>query len=534
MKKVLGIGLSFMVALASACGGGGDAISEAQTTSISGDQGQTSSSGNMAESELQVSSSQLWEDMAEIEVMYASMGAIPNGLQAVEDEINKITEQEINTHVHLNVVEMGSYVQQTTLMMSSGQQVDLMMFPYGAASFAAMQAQGQWMDITDLLNEYAEPTLDLLGDLVKGTSVHGRIYGLSGYRNLASGEYIVMRTDVLEDLGLLEQAEQMTTYDEFENILEAVASSEKWGNLASLASGGNGSMLFLNCLFDSDAPFNSSENYDTLGSTGKLISAKFDNDELIIGLSFDMPEYRKMYERVRSWYEKGYIYKDVATTQDAGSQLVRSGAVFSYITGGEYGIEASHSENCGMPVTCVLVQEFPITTSQNHQFGWGVPTISKYPEAAVAFLNMMYTDTRIANLLAWGIEGVDYQVKDGIAYYIEGNETPQYHTNDFFYGNQFNVLPWDGTNADFRENSLEAMENAEVSQFMGFVCDTSSVTEEIAAVTNCLNEYQKIVDTGVVSEEQYEEFINKLHSVGADKILECYQQQLQTWLEENQ
>ena len=99
-----------------------------------------------------------------------------------------------------------------------------------------------------------------------------------------------------------------------------------------------------------------------------------------------MPEYRKMYERVRSWYEKGYIYKDVATTQDAGSQLVRSGAVFSYITGGEYGIEASHSENCGMPVTCVLVQEFPITTSQNHQFGWGVPTISKYPEAAVAFL----------------------------------------------------------------------------------------------------------------------------------------------------
>ena len=55
MKKVLGIGLSFMVALASACGGGGDAISEAQTTSISGDQGQTSSSGNMAESELQVS-----------------------------------------------------------------------------------------------------------------------------------------------------------------------------------------------------------------------------------------------------------------------------------------------------------------------------------------------------------------------------------------------------------------------------------------------------------------------------------------------
>ena len=41
-----------------------------------------------------------------------------------------------------------------------------------------------------------------------------------------------------------------------------------------------------------------------------------------------MPEYRKMYERVRSWYEKGYIYKDVATTQDAGSQLVRSALYF--------------------------------------------------------------------------------------------------------------------------------------------------------------------------------------------------------------
>lgn len=525
MKKLLGIGLTLAMLFSGACG-------NTELSDVSTESNAQGTSDSVGEDRSQ--SSDMWEDMAEIEVMYASMGPVPAGLQAVEDAINAVTEPEINTCVHLNPIEMGNYVQQTSLMISSNQQVDLMMFPYGAASFPVMQAQGQWMDITDLLSEYAAPTLDLLGDLVSGTSVNGRIYGVCGYRNMAGSEYIIMRTDVLEDLNLLDKAENMKNFEEFEEILYAVENSEKWSSLVPLASGGNGGMIFCTNLFDPQSDFNTSAAYDSLGSIDELISAKMQGDELVMGLTYEMPEYKAIYEKTNDWYEKGYIYQDAATTQDMGAQLVQSGVVFSYISNGEYGAEATHSQNCGMPMTCVKVQDFPITTSQTQQFGWGVPTTSVYPEAAVAFLNLMFTDERIANLLAWGIEDVDYEVVDNVASYIEGNENPQYHTVDFYYGNQFITLPWEGTGSEFRTQSLAEMEKAQISPFMGFACDTSSVTDELAAVTNCLNEYRKIINTGVASPEQYEEFINKLHSVGADKIVECYKNQLEEWLETNQ
>ena len=49
------------------------------------------------------------EDLADIEVMFWTLNTIPSDLETVEDAINAITEEKINTTVHLNIIEMGSY-----------------------------------------------------------------------------------------------------------------------------------------------------------------------------------------------------------------------------------------------------------------------------------------------------------------------------------------------------------------------------------------------------------------------------------------
>ena len=74
------------------------------------------------------------------------------------------------------------------------------------------------------------------------------------------------------------------------------------------------------------------------------------------------------------------------------------------------------------------------------------------------------------------------------------------------------------------------MEHAVYSDYMGFACDTTEISDEIAAVTNTLDEYRRIVMTGMATEEQYQEFIDKLHAVGADKIVAFYQKQLDNFL----
>ncbi len=474
-------------------------------------------------------------DMAEIKMTYLSMGPLPADLQLVEDELNKITESELNIHVTMEMLEPANFAQQVNLKMSSAEPFDLLCtMPSGTASFNNMASQNQLMDITDLLDEYGQDILNTVGDLMKSTTVNGSIYGVPTWRSLVTSTYVVMRTDVLEDLGLLEKAQNMTTLTEYEEILAAVKASDKWNYLAGMAASDLvGTVLPMGGCYMGEDSFADYTCYDQLGDTNKMIAINPDGSDHTVVNNFKTEEYHKMYEKMKDWYDKGYVYGDVTTQTDKAGEMVKSNAVFSFFSQSEIGVEQARETECGMPMTCVKMITMPISTSTCTKFVWTVPTTSKEPEAAIRFLNMMYTDSRVANLLAWGIEGTHYQVKDGVAYFMDGQDanTCTYHTCDFLYGNQFLVLPWDGQPADFRDQAMAEMDAAEVSAYLGFACDTTPISNEISAVSNVIAEFLPSIDSGVATQEDYDAFLEKLDGSGMDKILAEYQSQLDAWLE---
>ena len=472
-----------------------------------------------------------WDDIIDVNLLYVSMGPVPTGVDAVEAEINKITEAEIKTHVNVEVIEIGSYDQQVNLKLSSSEPLDLILtMPGGPASFTTMRSQGQLQDISDLLEIYGQGVLDTVGDMIAATTVAGGIYAVPAYRDFSSSEYIIMRTDVLEDLGLLEKAQNMTSMTEYEEILEAVASSEEWSFLAPIGAGA-GILVFTSgggCI-GGDA-FADMGSFDMLGDTMYLVGVDPDGSDPTVELTYASDEYRAMYEQVKDWYDRGFVYKDAQTETATGSELIKSNVAFSFISDAEYGVEDAQTQLCGMPVTCVPILSYPISTGTCTKFTWGVPSSAKEPEAAVAFLNMMYTDSRINNLMAWGIEGVDYEVTDGIAHYIEGNENPAFHLQDYSVGNQFLVTPWEGAEVDRREITRKLTEETPLSAYLGFSADLSSVTNELSAINNVLAEFRPQIETGMASEEVYQDFQDRLVSVGVDKIVATYQEQLDAWL----
>ena len=56
------------------------------------------------------------------------------------------------------------------------------------------------------------------------------------------------------------------------------------------------------------------------------------------------------------------------------------------------------------------------------------------------------------------------------------------------------------------------------------------MTNEIGAVTNVISEFKGQVHTGSCDPSVYDDFLEKLEANGADKIIECYQTQLNDWL----
>lgn len=352
--------------------------SEAAGADESSDAGSTSSEetgGAEAADGSKASYNVTWDDMADVKMVLIAPGAIPPGLPEVEAAVNELTESQINTHVTIEMLEMGNYIQQVSLKMSSNEQVDLLMtFPGGSATFSAMQSQGQLMDITDLMSEYGQPVLDTVGDYIKATTIAGGIYGVLVYRNYASYVNALMRADVVESLGLTEQAQSIETLADFEEILAAVKASDEWSQLSLLApAAGNGSI--------------------------------------------------------------GYIYSDSATSTESAYDLIKGDKLFATLISGELDIESVAEGMTGMDMICVPIMTLPVKTQTCTMFSWVVPQSSAYPEAAVTLLSMMYTDPEINNLLAWGIEGRDYVVEDGVANYPNGDSNVPYHSSDYINGN---------------------------------------------------------------------------------------------------
>ena len=120
-------------------------------------------------------------------------------------------------------------------------------------------------------------------------------------------------------------------------------------------------------------------------------------------------------------------------------------------------------------------------------------------------MNYAITSPEINNILAWGVEGVDYEVVDGVAQYIEGNEDPDYHLFDYSVPNQFLCYPWDGDPADFREQSEADLKASEISPYLGFSCDLTDYVNETAAVSSVIEEYRDQIGSGQGSEEVLQE-----------------------------
>lgn len=458
------------------------------------------------------------------------MNMFPGDNSAVVEAINKIAEEEINVNIELNQLDIGSYIEQLPLKMSSGEKFDLVMCTaIPTCGFTTMQAQGQLMDITDYVDEYASDALKLLEDYMASTTVDGKVYALPCYRQYNSNIYLEMRKDILDELGLTEKAQSVKSWTEVEEIF-----AEVYSKMDSLpedmqvsalfgATDNQGTMLTPGSAILCGDSFEDSIGFDALGDTYKYIYTDSETKE--VKNMFELDEYKEVIERLNKWYDNGWVYKNaLSDTDNSGDVGMSNGVYFAYLSTGEFGQEIVKPNAVGRELVTVQVAEIPITTQTGRQWSWAVPASSENPEAAVAFLNLMYTNTDIENLLVYGIEGTDYDVVDGEAVVKEG---ATYQSSDFFYGNQFLAYPQKGTGSDFRQQALANMQAAELSAFYGIVVDTTSVADDVTNVYTVLQKYQLAMEAGQL---KYADTINTLVSeckdAGLEKIIEFYQSQL--------
>lgn len=513
MKKSLTLMLAFILvfALFSACSKKENVTDDPSTPSSSLEPG--SSDGGEAEIE-------------EITIWMNDSGSTGSGskVKLVENAINAITEREIGVHLNFQWVANADYGTQLTLAIANNEAIDVATYnPATKNSFLTFYSNGALMDISDLAAEHGKEICELFGEeILATTSIDGRLYGFSTYRVLNSNMYVCIRTDVLEEIGMVEFAENMTTWSEYETIMQAILDSDVAMYPIGNATG-QGLFGDVGALYGYTDEFSGNITYDVLGDSIFVIyTDQAGNVELLE----NRPEYLAQCQMAKRWMDAGYVWSDSAFSKDGSENMIAAKVFASYIVQSEYGVEINKSQSCSADMTCVELAKSYLSTTQGQKFGIVIPTTSKNPTAAMRFINLLYTTKELMNTITWGIEGETYVINDtGEAAYPEGTDssTCGYHGLDFQVGNQFLDIPWAGLGADFRAASMENFLAAPRSVYMGCTVETAQHDTLRSTISAVVEEYFKPLTSGYYTDAYYEEFLQKLDSADIDEWITIYQ-----------
>lgn len=452
-------------------------------------------------------------------------------LTPIEDALNEILIPKINVKVNLEGYSWSNYDTQIGLMQSGGEQLDVFgMCP----NFSTFLTNNQLMSMDGLIDEYAAETREIIGeDFLKSTSKGGSIYALPEYGGKADVNCFVLRKDLVDELNLpVDRLKEAKTFDEYVENMEVLteifeAVHEAHPELVIVPSSQNPASLRV-----TEIPF-----ADRLGDG---IGVLMPGDETKVVNMYATEEFKTLANYVYKWNQAGYILEDATTTQEAAQNYLKNGRAFAYFEPGR--IEEKLTQNIkkttGHEVFTTKLSEAMADTNKITNSAFGISVTSKHPEASMKFLNEMYTDPAVMNILSFGIEGVHWEKKDGgVIGYPEGvnadNSTYELGL-DWYFGNDFLNETWQGNDPADKEADMENNKTLKVSPAMGFNFDSTSVSTELAAIANVTNQYLPGILCGSLDPESaIPKFLAALKGAGIDAVVAEKQAQLDSWRAEN-
>lgn len=519
MRKVLALLLAVMMIFSlAACGKADDGNDSGAKTE--------DNEGTSKESEVTPAET---KDTAEITHLILGMmtwtGA-PADTQKVQDAINAITIDRYGVEVELQISDASSYKQNMTLALSGGEQVDIITNLF--LNYNSMVQQGYLLNLeeNDLIKNYGSGIIEAVGDeYINACRINGELYGVPNNRDMAQGRgCAAIATEYLEGIGYsVDNSKDIIkiSQDELNDIYAKL--HEKYPDLEIYRS--------------TKLSMNQFSNVDILGGNAFGVLLNY-GKELKVENLFTSDYYKEYCTRLYDYNQKGYIGKDSVTDTTAVTELVKAGTLISYTTGGKPGIKQQETNMCGRSMTIFQTLDDFVSSSSVASFPWAITINTVNAEASMRLLNAFYTDTDLADILSWGIEGEHYKVlESGTITFNDGVDATNSgwnHSMGWLMPNQFITKVWDGNDPNLWTNIKNFNENAQKSAASGFTFDTTNVATEMTSVQNVYDEFQLSIEYGFVDPTTgIDEMNAKMEKAGLDKIIAEKQKQLDAWAAAN-
>lgn len=428
---------------------------------------------------------------------------MPDNYDAWLEKINPYLAEKIGVNIDMEVVAWGDWDNRRSVIINTNEPYDIIFGNMNVYNTDAVM--GAYLDLTDMIAT-APGLVELIPeDYWDACRVNGRIYAVPTYKDSSQSEFIVWDKDLLDELGI--DASAATTLEAMTPILTAM--HEKTGETAFP-------------LNKSGATY-AGYQYDQMNTGLPAIGVRFDDASgKVVGV-FEQADVMETLAIFHEWYKAGLINADAATLPEENYYKA-----CSIQQGWAGAAKTTWGPNMGVEA---VAYQWKDTIISNETVRGSLNSISvncEHPEKALAFLELINTDTYVRDSFYYGLEGDDWE------YTADG----RVHRNKFDWkmagytqGTFFAVTQTDDVDFNQWDEVKTLNEGAKPSVLLGFTFDTGKVQDQIANCTAIYERYKGELLTGTIDPaEGVPAMMQEMRDAGFEEIAAEAQAQVDAFL----
>ncbi|MFB4331949.1 ABC transporter substrate-binding protein [Paenibacillus sp. CR_12] len=434
-------------------------------------------------------------------------GQVPNNFSKAVDAMNAYTAEKIGVKVDIKVASWGEWDTKMNTIVNTGEPFDIMFTNSG--KYSKQVAMGAFADITDLVQSETPDLYKLIPEKVwEGTKIGGKYYSVPTYKDSALTQYWVFDDKYVQKYNI--DINNIKTLQDLDKPLRDMKAGEGKSFYPLPMTQGEGLNGFFN-------------DYDDLTLGFPPIGVKADDASRTVVSVLEQPDVVANLKLLHQWYQDGIINPDAPTkTENDKGRPFFAAQAFP-------GAEISWQINDAIEKYDMVQHYGPIYTTSTIQGSLNaISANSKYKKEALKYLELVNTDPKLRNMLAFGELGVDYNNVDGEKVIERTSDT--WPLAAYTQGTFFNLAVTKGAPEDQWEQVKKLNDAATSSTVLGFALDITDLQTEVANCQAVWDKYKYEIITGASDPEKVIPKVTaELKSAGMDTIMQAAQEQINNY-----
>ncbi len=415
-----------------------------------------------------------------IRLRWVAYGAsVPDDINKIVEAANAYSKGKIGVVVDLEIQP----TEMINLIMASGEYYDMIFTCEWLNSYDSAASKKLFYDITNLVENETPELYGIIGDYWECAKLDGRIYGVPTLKDMGTEMMFRFNSDYYEGQKGMEIPEYMT-FEELEPYLEAYKKDFPHKYPLGVSKGGiPGFVNFLERI------------------VGNLITIPYKSETPKAVPIWECEELIERYRLLHKWYTLGYIHPDASALESTAIEKdtpVKFGVAWRGYSG------YSNPADWGFNVKTSIYDGPYISraTEQGAMIGICAGCDETHAKAALKYIELLNTDRKFRDILAYGIEGVHFEYLENGTVLRTREGIDRYQVSLYPFGSVVNASV-ESVSRDFLSDPDQWKKVYEgykeygiFSKTNGFVYDKTRKEDIIATVNAIYSNYSTDLMTG--------------------------------------